>query len=348
MSGLIVLTDALGQGRELTDAQLEVAVAALTSAEVPDSAKEAFLLALAKKGETAAEVAGFARHLRRLSLDPQVGEWASRAVDIVGTGGDHAGGFNVSSLVTLVLASAGVPVMKHGNRGITSRCGSADLFAGLGYQLDAPAETQRRGLQELGYVFFFAPAWHPAFKQVAAVRKSLASRGQRTIFNILGPLLNPGKPAHIILGAASVALVDKLAAAMDQSQVTAGLAAHGLISEGKGIDELTTATANQVRGAGRLKDLKAQWTAEDFGLVTADFSDLLGGDLDDNLKLTERLIGGTAPRGLEDTIVLNAAVAFWLTGRTQAIPDGIAEARILLTGGAVKKKIADTRAFFRS
>ena len=254
MSSLASLTSQLGRGQELSSTELETAVSQLASDSVPDEPKESFLAALSLKGETAAEVAGFAAAFRSRALDPKVSSWSSEAVDIVGTGGDHAGGFNVSSLVTLVLASAGIPVMKHGNRGITSRCGSADLFSGLGYALDAPAEKIREGLDKLGYAFFFAPAWHPAFKQVATIRKAFAARGERTIFNILGPLLNPGRPAHIILGAASQPLVDKLAAALDASNISAGLAVHGILSEGKGIDELTTATPNRVRGAGRLKD----------------------------------------------------------------------------------------------
>ena len=348
MNNLTLLTGKLGLGLELSPLDLEAAVEELAAPDIPDASKELFLLALATKGETAAEIAGFAAAFRQRAIDPQVSAWSARAVDIVGTGGDHAGGFNVSSLVTLVLASAGVPVMKHGNRGITSKCGSADLFAGLGYQLEAPPERIRQGLAELGYGFFFAPAWHPAFKQVATARKSLAAQGQRPIFNVLGPLLNPGRPAHVLLGAASLPLVDKLASALDASGVAAGLAAHGILGEGKGIDELTSATPNHVRGAGRTRSVEGVWSAEDFGLTVSPFSDLLGGDLAENLALTDRLIDGTAPRGLEDTIVLNAAVCFWLTHRTKSVPEGIDEARQLLTGGAVKKKIADTRAFFRT
>ena len=346
MSELNRLTPHLEQGQSLSSEDIGLAVRELASPVVPDAPKEAFLVAFANKGETAAEVAAFAAAFRTFALDPHVEDLAPKAVDIVGTGGDHAGGFNVSSLVTLVLASAGVPVMKHGNRGITSRCGSADLFSGLGYRLDAPAEKLREGLERLGYVFFFAPAWHPAFKQVGPVRKTLASRGQRTVFNILGPLLNPGRPGHVLLGAASLPLVDKLAGAMDASKVGAGIAVHGIISEGKGIDELTTATVNRYRGAGRLRSLEGSWTAEEFGMKSSPFIHLIGGDVADNLEITERLLCGKAPQGLEDTVVLNAAVCLWMTGKVATIPDGLDLARNLLTGGAVRQKIADTQAFF--
>ena len=198
MADLATLTLQLNAGQDLSPDAVEVAAAALAAPEETDEAKAAFLTALATKGETVAEVAAFARVFRDRAVDPGVAAWSERAVDIVGTGGDHAGGFNISSLVVLVLASAGVPVMKHGNRGITSKCGSADLLAGLGVDLAAPPEKLRRALGELGYVFFFAPNYHPAFKHIGPVRKALAARGQRTVFNILGPLINPGRPAHVL------------------------------------------------------------------------------------------------------------------------------------------------------
>ena len=346
MTVLDSLTSALARGAELAPAQVESAVADLASPGIADSAKEGFLCALAKKGETPAEVAGFALGFRALAIDPGVQAWSSRAVDIVGTGGDHAGGFNVSSLVTLVLASAGVPVMKHGNRGITSRCGSADLFSALGYRLDAPPELLRKGLEELGYIFFFAPAWHPAFRQVAGVRKALGARGQRTVFNILGPLLNPGRPAHVLLGAASAPLVATLSSALDVAGVPAGLAVHGILGEDRGIDELTSATPNRVRGAGRFRSVDAIWTPEEFGLARSPFTDLLGGDVQENVAITERLLKGGGPAGLADTIALNAAVALWMTGAVASVAEAVPVARDLLLGGAVASKISQTRAFF--
>ena len=330
-----------------TLADLTAALALAATAE-SDDAKAAFLTALAAKGETAAEIAGFARVFRARALDPGVEAWAPRALDIVGTGGDHAGGFNISSLVVLTLACAGVPVMKHGNRGVTSKCGSADLMAAFGVVLDAPPEKQRRALAELGYVFFFAPSYHPAFKHVAPVRKALAARGQRSVFNILGPLINPGRPAHVILGVFAASWVEKLAGALDTLGTPAGLAVHGLIDATRGIDELTTATTNRVRGAGRLRSISADWRAADFGLAPAPFSDLLGGDLATNLAIVDAILAGRGPRGLVDTIALNAAVGLWVVGRTASIAEGVAPARDLLLGGAVARKLAATRDFFSS
>jgi len=348
MSELVDLTRRLDARQELSSVEIAAAARALASPETGDDVKGAFLTALAVKGETAAEVAAFAREFRAVAIDPGVGEWAPRAIDIVGTGGDHAGGFNISSLVVLTLAAGGVPVMKHGNRGITSKCGSADLLSALGVNLEASHEKIRSALRELGYAFFFAPAYHPTFKHIGPVRKALAAKGQRTVFNILGPLINPGRPAHVILGVFSEAWVAKLADALDSLGATAGIAAHGIIGEGRGIDELTTATSNRVRGAGRLRAVDGIWDAREYGFARTNFDDLKGGDLVQNLAITDAILAGRGPAGLVDTIVFNAATAMWVCGRTAEIADGVALARELLLGGAVKAKIAATREFYRS
>lgn len=347
MPSLAELTGRLAAGQDLEPAAVETAAAALAGTEENDEAKAAFLSALAGKGESVAEVAAFAAAFRRRAVNPGLEAWAPEAIDIVGTGGDHAGGFNISSLVVLVLASAGVKVMKHGNRGITSKCGSADLLAALGCNLEAPPETMRRALQELGFVFLFAPAYHPAFKHIAPVRKALAARGQRTVFNILGPLINPGRPAHVLLGSFSAAWVPKLAGALEALGTGAGLAAHGVIGPDRGIDELTSATVNRVQGFGRLRDIAGEWTPEQFGVRRAAFADLAGGDLAANLATVEAILSGRAPVGLVDTIVLNAAVALWIVGRTDSVAAGLGPAREYLLGGAVRGKIAATREFFR-
>ncbi|MBS0663995.1 MAG: anthranilate phosphoribosyltransferase [Verrucomicrobia bacterium] len=347
MAVLSSLTPQLLARRELTAGEMTLAAADLAAPEVPDAEKEAFLVALAAKGETAGEIAALAAAFRARAIDPQVEAWAGQAIDVVGTGGDHAGGFNISSLVTLVLASAGVVVMKHGNRGVTSRCGSADLLAGLGVNLEAPPEQVRRSLTELGYAFFFAPAWHPAFKAIGPTRKALAARGQRTVFNVLGPLINPGRPAHTLLGVATAGLVDKMALALDALGIGAGLVVHGVITAERGIDELTSATVNRVRGVGRRRGLDEEWRPEQFGLRPAACSDLLGGDLAENLALTDAILAGRAPAGLIDTIAFNSAAGLWLTGKAASVRDGIGTARELLLGGAVARKIAATKEFYR-
>ncbi len=346
MSHLAPLIQQLRAAQELQEDQITLAAAALAAEEEDAQAKADFLSALADKGETAGEIAGFARAFRAKAIDPGVERFAPEAIDIVGTGGDHSGGFNISSLVVLTLAAAGVKVMKHGNRGITSACGSADLLAALGVKLDAPAEIQRAALDELGYCFFFAPAYHPTFKHIVPVRKALAAQGRRTVFNILGPTINPGRPAHLILGVFAGSWVERMAEVLNRLGNAAGLVVHGVIGDGRGIDEATTATRNRVRGVGRLQDLNVEWTAEDFGLARCDFADLRGGDVEHNTGLVNAILDGRGPAGLVDTIVLNAALGLWVTGRVERARDGLAAAREALLGGGVRAKIAATREFF--
>ncbi|HET7537778.1 MAG TPA: anthranilate phosphoribosyltransferase [Candidatus Didemnitutus sp.] len=341
------LTKKLVAGQDLAPPEVANAAALLASAEMPDEPKVAFLAALAAKGETPVEIAAFATAYRAQAFNPGVEEWAGKALDIVGTGGDHAGGFNISSLVVLVLASAGVPVMKHGNRGVTSKCGSADLLSALGVDLTAPPEKSQAAMRELGYCFFFAPAYHPSFRNIAPARKALAARGQRTIFNLLGPLINPGRPAYALIGVSAPPLVDKLASALEELGCDAGLVAHGIIAEGRGIDEMTTATVNHVQGLGRLRSFRARWQPGELGLPPAPFEDLVGGDVAANVATTQAILAGRGPQGLVDTIVLNAAAGLWITGRTADIRSGLAIAHDLLVGGAVAKKIAATREFYR-
>lgn len=346
MSALPDLIQRLRSRLDLSPAEVAQAASALAAEAEDQALKEAFLEALTDKGESVTEVASFAREFRSRAVDPGVQAWAPGAIDIVGTGGDHAGGFNISSLVVLTLACCDVKVMKHGNRGITSKCGSADLLAGFGFRLEAPPETMRKALQHLGYVFFFAPAYHPSFKNIGPARKALASRGKRSVFNILGPLINPGRPGNLLLGVFSEAWVPKLAAALDELGVAAGIAAHGRLGPDKGIDELTSATPNRVKGFGRIRELDTIWTPESLGVASSPFSDLLGGDLEANLALASALIAGKGPKGLEDTIALNAAVGLWICGKTSTIKEGLAPARAALVGGAVARKISETREFF--
>jgi anthranilate phosphoribosyltransferase len=348
MASLHDLTSHLRLGLELAPAEVEAAAARLAEPGdvAGDAGKVEFLRALTDKGETAAEIAAFAEAFRARALDPGVGEWAARAIDVVGTGGDHTGAFNISSLVVLTLACAGVPVMKHGNRGITSKCGSADLLAGLGFKIDAPPEKLRGALRELGYVFFFAPAFHPAFKHIAPARKVLAAEGRRSVFNVLGPLINPGRPAHALVGVFAEEWVPLLADTLHRLGAAGGLAAHGRIDAARGVDELTSATDTRVRGFGRNRELDTVWKPGRFGLRRADFSELAGGDLAQNLEIVEALLAGRGPGGLADTVALNAGIGLWICGRAGAPADAVEHARELLLGGAVRAKIDATREFF--
>lgn len=347
MIDLPLLESKLAAGADLTALEAAAAARAMASVEVAAGAKETFLVALARKGETAAEVAAFALTFRELARNPGVERWAPDAIDIVGTGGDFAGTFNISTTVLFILATAGVPVLKHGNRSATSACGSADLLEALGVPLEAPPEQLRRSLDELGFAFFFAPAYHPAYKEVGPVRKALAARGQRTIFNILGPLINPGRPAHQLLGVYGAAWVPPLAAALDTLGLRGGLVVHGRIDAARGLDELSTATDNHVVGFGRLRDVDARWTPEQFGFARAPLADLAGGGVADNVRIFHDVLDAKARPGLLDTLAFNAGAALWAAGRTGTLQEGAALARDLLRSGAVKKRLAAVKEFYR-
>ena len=164
----------VGQGVDLSEEQSAEVADLLASAEVDAGVKGEFLTLLAQKGEAAAEVAGLAKRYRELARDPDLGEWSDRAIDVCGTGGDKQHTFNISTTVTLVLAAAGIPVLKHGNRSITSRCGSSNLLEAIGIDITADNELLKRSMRELGFCFMFAPAFHPAFKEIVPVRQALA------------------------------------------------------------------------------------------------------------------------------------------------------------------------------
>jgi anthranilate phosphoribosyltransferase len=199
------LTESLRARQPLSDEQVAGALRELTAEDVPAEAKAGFLTALALKGETTGEIAAFARELRERAVRPPLDE-ATRAreiLDVCGTGGDRLNTFNISSTVALVCAAAGVTVAKHGNRAITSRSGSADVLEALGVPVELTPEEAAQSLARHGFAFFFAPKYHPAFKHIGPARKLCAERGQRTIFNFLGPLLNPARPTAQLIGFAS-------------------------------------------------------------------------------------------------------------------------------------------------
>ncbi len=340
------LTARLRRGDALLADEASEAARALGSADVPDVDKRAFLLALSERGETATEVGAFAKVFRDLAKDPGVHVWAPHAIDVCGTGGDHSGSFNVSTTVGFILAAGGVPVFKHGNRSVTSKCGSADLLAALGVPMEADNALLQRSLDTLRFAFFFAPAFHPAFANVANVRRSLAAEGRRTIFNLLGPLINPGRPAHQLLGVFSPQWVRPMAEALHRLGLRRALAVHCRLESGRGLDELSCAGSNIVAGAGQLDGMEAEWRPQDYLLGSCAISDLAGGSLQDNLSLLNALAAGRAPAGLEDTVVFNAGAAFYVAGRQESVLAGVVRARDIVRGGALATWLRQLRDFY--
>ncbi|MCC5805155.1 MAG: anthranilate phosphoribosyltransferase [Opitutales bacterium] len=340
------LVKKLKAGGDLTAAEAEGAARTLASAEAPPADKKAFLVALSEKGETVEEVAAFAKTFRALARDPRLDAWQERAIDMVGTGGSGFGGFNVTSVASLIVAAHGVPVLKHGNRAITSKSGSADFFGALGIpMLTDPAEL-RRSVESLGFCFFFAPGFHPAFKEIMPVRKELAGEGRRTVFNILGPLINPAQPARQLLGVFHPRWVQPLADVLEAVGVKTGMAVCSELPGGQCIDELTTAGENHIAGFGTLRGMKHDWSFSALGLEPCTPEELHGGDAEANVARLRELITGKAPRGLEDTVCLNAAAGLLISGAVNNPKAGLKRAREILRSGELASWLARARGFF--
>jgi len=365
---LAKLRGRLGHAREAA-----AAARALASANVDTAAKTKFLGELSEDLWTATLLAEFAKAFRELARNPHVEAWAGRAVDLCGTGGDHSGSFNVSTAAAFVVAAARVPVFKHGNRALTSKSGSADFLEKLGFPLEPSDATLRSALRELNFAFFFAPAFHPAFAHVAPARKALAAEGKRTIFNLLGPLLNPGRPIHQLVGIFDWAKAPLMAASLEELGVRRGLVVHGFIPERQnkdGLDELSAVYKNYAMGVGELRFLDPQtlqarvagaretefsggdrplveFGADHAGLAAAAPATLAGGDAARNAQILDDLLDNRAPAGLRDTVCLNAGAALWVAGRTGNLKVGVEEAKRLLTGGEVKSWLRRAQEYFQ-
>ena len=343
---LVECLSIVAAGEDLTQDQAYGVADLLASAEVDVGTKADFLTQLAQKGESPQEVAGLAKRYRELARDPGLQEWQDRAIDVCGTGGDKQHTFNISTTVTFVVAAAGIPVFKHGNRSITSKCGSSNLLEALGVTIRGEDTLLRESMRELGFCFMFAPAFHPAFKEIVPVRQLLAEKGQRTVFNMLGPLINPAKPPYQLLGVFSESVVELMASAQHELGLKAGLIVHCDLGKRGGMDEFSAAGTNIGRGFGTLRDVAERWSPEEMGIRSGSLDDLQGGNVDVNLSILNQLLDGKAKPALEDSVVANAAAAFFVAGRYTSIREGIAEARDLLLGGLTRAKIDQTREFY--
>lgn len=343
------LTNTIIGGQDLSSEAAGCAAALLASPSVDFEAKQRFLISLSDKGETATEVAAFAAAFRALALDPDVGAWAEHAIDVCGTGGDGSSTFNISTAVSFIVAAAGVPVFKHGNRSITSKCGSADLIEALGIRLDVPHEVLRQSLEELNFCFFFAPAFHPAFKEIMPVRKALAEAGRRSIFNLLGPLINPGRPAYQLLGVFAGRWVEPIADALDALDLKAGLVAHCTPEPGLALDELSCVGRNHVAGFGRLKARRGGLAPSEAGLAVCELNSLSGGDVAANIETLNQLFSGSldaVPQGLLDSILLNAGAALWVAERADDLEGGVVLAREVVASGRAAQWLAEAQRFY--
>lgn len=347
---LSLSTQNLRKGNILTEEELVLCIREIINESVLAKSKKIFLKALAQKGETGEELAIFIREFRKLSVDPELEDFAPHAIDLCGTGGDKAHSFNISTFVSFVVASAGVPVIKHGNRSISSKCGSADLIEAIGIPLGASLPTIRKSMEELNFTFLFAPSFHPSFKHIAPVRKALAEEGIISIFNLLGPTINPANPANQLLGVFNPSFLPKIGKALSLNKVGRGLVVHGLVNDTtvNGVDELTNCGKNFVYGIGDIHTNNIEhWDAERWHVGRGEFSGLLGGNLDQNLKIMKVLLEDNTPTTLRTTVLLNASTAFWIQGKCSSLAEGMEFADSLLVDGVVKKWVCKASNLFK-
>ncbi len=329
------LTGLLENGTDLIPAQCEQSVARLLSEEISDGEKMMFLKALRKKGETAQEIAGFVKSLLTRAVRPELDrtKLPGPTLDVCGTGGDKQGFFNVSTAVMFAAAAAGACVMKHGNRSVTSKTGAADVLEELGVKIELTPEEIRTALEQHGVAFLFAPAFHPAFKVIAPVRKVLAAQGQTTIFNILGPLLNPAQPDFQLVGIFNAAMLPKYAEALRALGRKRAWAVHG-----SGMDELTLTGSTEVHAveADNVSDFTI--TPEEFGFIRCTPADLRGGDRAENARILMSILDGTERGPKLDMVLLNTAAALVVCGIASDMAAGLSKARTAIeNGGALAK-----------
>ena len=344
------LTQLLNAAQSLGEMQVCQAVEHLASEKIPATLKADFLAALSKKGETPDDIAAFARALRDKSIQPPIeNDWReSRAIlDVVGTGGDRLSTFNISTTVAILCAAAGVAVAKHGNRAVTSSVGSADVIEELGIRVDLSPADAAHALREHGFAFFFAPNFHPAFKNIAPARKLCAANGQRTIFNILGPLLNPARPSAMLVGVPRPELCEPMARALQSLGVRRGMVVSGAIANrqspiGNYLDELSTLGENHIAEFYQERGLAVSTLSlENFPLQPATLADLRGGDKVVNADIIRRILRGDERGPKRDAVLLNAAAALFVADHAKSLAEGWDLAAATIDGGKTEAKLAE-------
>jgi anthranilate phosphoribosyltransferase len=327
------ILETLLAGQPLDLQQAEGVLDRILNGEVPPEVTGALLAALRMRGETPSEIVGFARALR--ARMQKVATHQPITLDTCGTGGDGGVTFNVSTAVGLVVASLGVPVVKHGNRAVSSQSGSADVLEALGIPLQDSAEGVQAALETSHFGFCFAPAFHPVLKQVAPLRKAL---GVRTIFNLLGPLCNPAEVTHQLLGVYDRQLTPVLAEVLRQLGVSEAM----VVASHDGLDELSLAAPTQVSHLKQGQIQTYEISPEQAGLQRQSLSDLEGGTALENAAILERIFSGEKGAA-RDLVCYNAAAALLITGRAKDLVEGAVLAAEALDQGSVLATLAQLR-----
>ena len=341
------LTDHLKKGQELTADQIVRAADALLDDSLPAGEKADFLCALSDKGESPAEIAAFATAFLERAVTPTLDREriGKPLLDVCGTGGDKLNLFNISTTSVFVLAACGVAVVKHGNRGITSKSGGADALEALGIRIDLPPDDFGRCVEEVGAGFLFAPLYHPAFKAIAPVRKQLAEAGRRSIFNLLGPLLNPAKPDYQLIGVFDPAVGSAFAEILSRLGRKVAWAVHGTTETGAGMDEISNLGPSTVWAANGPDRLKSTIEPSSLGLAPATVTDLEGGDAITNAAILTGILDGSVTGPKRDLVTLNAAAGLVITGIADDLSDGLHLANEAIASGAARAVLERWRNF---
>ena len=322
------------QGRDLSAPEASSLMQAWLAEELSPVQTGAFLAALRAKGMVADELAAMASVLREACPLPCARP--DRAmVDTCGTGGDGADTFNISTAVAFTAAACGVNVAKHGNRSASGKVGSADVLEGLGLNLKAPLASVVDAISTTGVTFLFAPAWHPALVNLAPLRRSL---GVRTVFNLLGPLVNPLQPQAQVLGVARADLLDPMAGALDQLRLDRAVVVHGA----GGLDEASLAGTNELRMVEAGQPIATRFVSpDDVGLAAAPLEALRGGDLAENQRILEDVLKGQATAAQMDVVAFNTALVLWVAGAELDLKAAARRASEALSGGLAWQKLQD-------
>jgi anthranilate phosphoribosyltransferase len=334
MTTFPALFEKLRHHEDLTSEEAADAMGVIMDGQAQSSQIAALLMGLALKGERPVEMVGLASAMRRRATP--MPERVDHVFDTCGTGGDGAHTFNVSTAAAIVLAACGVRVAKHGNRAVSSRCGSADVFEALGLDIEAPIDRVVSTLRTVGLAFFFAPAWHPSMRHAAPTRREL---GIRTSFNLLGPMTNPAGATRQLVGVSKPEHTELVARTLGVLGAERAWVVHGA----DGLDEISTSgytkISEWVNGSVRTFYLHPA----DVGIARASVSDLSGGTAAENAALIESLLAG-APGPRRDIVVLNAGASLLVAGKAARLEDGMAAAAAAIDSGAATKVLSALRA----
>ncbi|EAW38203.1 anthranilate phosphoribosyltransferase [Lyngbya sp. PCC 8106] len=337
--------------QSLSVEQASVLMRGWLTEEIPPVISGAILAAIQSKGVSASELVGMVKVLRQQALKSNSPIDTVPMIDTCGTGGDGASTFNISTAVAFVAAAAGVKVAKHGNRSSSSKAGSADVLEALGLNLSASPERVEAAASEVGITFLYAPGWHPAFKAIMPLRKTLKIR---TVFNLLGPLLNPMQPTGQVIGVYDSSLVETVALALTQLNIRRAVVVHG--REGLdevGLADLTDAAFVSKTPNGTIGEHTVNLTVispTDSGIATVPTSALKGGDVNDNAEILKAVLQGKGTQAQQDVVALNAAMALYVgesVSYAESISKGVAIAKEVLASGQAWKKLEELSQFLQ-